>query len=125
MSVKKKLAPGSQGTKRFLDRSEERLICVRYRYYDTNIRCYTTVQLIVDDKDFLGGYNDLLQPRRHYPSTMVSVRVGYEEVSLRGQIKQAGGKWRARTKVWRIPYLKAIAIGLSDRLLDEQGKCFG
>ena len=53
---------------------------------------------------------------------MVSVRVGYEEVGLRGQIKQAGGQWDPQAKLWRIPYHKAMAIGLQGRIVQEQGK---
>ncbi len=121
LPIKKKLAPGSPGTKRFLERFGERLVCVRYRYDEANTRRYTTVELIVDEKELLGGSNDLLQPRRYYPKTVVSVRVDYEEVSLRGQIKQAGGKWDPKTKLWRLPYHKAMAIGLSDRIVEERG----
>ncbi len=83
-------------------------------------RRYTTVELIVDEKELLGGYTDVQQPHRQYPNTMVSVRVGYEEVGLRGQIKQAGGQWDPQAKLWRIPYHKAMAIGLSDRIVQEQ-----
>ncbi len=121
LPVKKKPAPGSRDTKRFLDQFGERLVCVRYRYDETNTRRYTTVELIVEEKELLGGYSNLLQPWHQYPSTMVSVHLGYDEVSLRGQIKQAGEKWDSQTKLWRIPYHKAMAIGLSNRIVEEQG----
>jgi len=120
LPVKKKLIPGAQGTKRFLQQFGERLVCVRYRYDEAMTRRYTTIEVIVDEKDLPGGYNPLLQPRRH-PNTIVSIRVGYEEFELRGQIRQAGGRWDPNSKLWRLPYYKAAALALLDRMVENTG----
>jgi hypothetical protein len=46
----------------------------------------------------------------------VGVRVGPKEVELQRQVKQAGGRWNPTERVWEMPYGRAIALGLKDRI---------
>ena len=48
MEVIKNLKSGADGTKRYLRRFGDKLLCVRYRLDKENGKRYTTVELIVD-----------------------------------------------------------------------------
>jgi hypothetical protein len=48
MKTLRKLQPGQPGTKRFVEKYGEGLICVRYRYDSTNMKRITTVELIAE-----------------------------------------------------------------------------
>jgi hypothetical protein len=37
---------------------------------------------------------------------------------LRNQIKDAGGKWNNKNKVWEIEYGKAVQMGMENRLIE-------
>ena len=48
------------------------------------------------------------------------VRVGFAEVELRDQVKQAGGKWHRRRKVWELRYDQVVALKLEARIVEEK-----
>jgi predicted aminopeptidase len=48
MRVEQTLRPGQRGTRRFVDRFGDRLVCVRYRAEGD--RRVTMVELVVDDR---------------------------------------------------------------------------
>ena len=50
---------------------------------------------------------------------MVSVRIGYDEMELRKQAKEAGAIWDAKRKVWRMMYSQALALGLIQRVTND------
>jgi hypothetical protein len=103
------LKPGQRGTRRLLAEFGRRMVCVRYKYDERLKRRWKTVELIVGEIVW-----ERKAPR---PGTKVSVRIQYEEASLRGKIKDAGGKWDGKAKVWRIRYDKANELGLRDRII--------
>ena len=45
-----------------------------------------------------------------YGDRLVCVRVGFAEVELREQVKQAGGKWNRSRKVWEMRYDQVVAL---------------
>jgi len=45
--------------------------------------------------------------------------VGYE-LELREQVKRAGGIWRPRQQLWELPYGQILALGLEDRIVDNE-----
>ena len=55
MDVKTKLRPGENGTKGLLKQYGEQLVCVRYRYDKARQKRYKTVELIIDEKDWIPG----------------------------------------------------------------------
>jgi hypothetical protein len=103
------LQPGQRGTRKLLAEHGKRLVCVRYRYDERLRRRWKTVELIVGEIAW-----ERKAPR---PGTKVSVRIRYEEAALRGKIKDAGGKWDDKEKVWRIRYDKADELGLRGRII--------
>ena len=51
---------------------------------------------------------------------MVGVRVGFAEVEVRDQVKQAGGKWNPRRQVWETRDDQVVALKLEARILKEE-----
>ena len=53
------------------------------------------------------------------PPTVV-VCVGFAEVELREQLKQAGGKWSHSRKVWEPRYEPIVALKLEAQIVEEK-----
>jgi hypothetical protein len=51
---------------------------------------------------------------------MVGVRVGFAEADMRERVKQAGGKWNRRRKVWELRYAQVVALKLEPRIVEEE-----
>ncbi|MEN8206227.1 MAG: hypothetical protein ABFS24_09465 [Pseudomonadota bacterium] len=113
MLVKTKLLPGENGTKGLLKQYGEQLVCVRYRYDKASRKRYKTVELIIDEKDWLPG-TCIPATRRVY------IRIGYGETELRELVKQAGGYWSPDKKAWHLEYRSAIRLGLETRIIDPE-----
>ncbi|MFC1665145.1 hypothetical protein ACFL17_05885 [Pseudomonadota bacterium] len=112
MEVKSKLKPGENGTKALAKEYGDQLLCVRYRYDKTRHKRYKTVELIVDEKDWV--------PNVIYPKNkLVDIRISFGEKELREQIKSAGAFWNVKKKLWRLPYLRALQMGLEHRIVRE------
>jgi hypothetical protein len=103
--VLKKLAPSAPGARRHAERFGDALVCVRYREDAANGRRLTTVELIVDERPLPGGDQ--------------WVRVGYAEAELRASVKEAGGQWDARRKLWRLSRAAVRKLKLADRIVPE------
>ena len=50
----------------------------------------------------------------------MGVRVGFTEVELRAQVKQAGGKWNRSRKVWELRYDHVVGLKLEARIVEEK-----
>ena len=48
------------------------------------------------------------------------MRVGFAEVKLWDQMKQVGGRWNRRRKVWELRYDLVVALKLEARIVEEQ-----
>ena len=46
--------------------------------------------------------------------------VGFAEVALRERVKQAGGKWNPRQKVWELCYGHVVALNLEARIVEYE-----
>ncbi len=73
------LSPGQNGTKRLLRQYGDQLVCVRYRYDKLSGKRLKTVELIVDEQDWVPGVNIA-------PDRLVSIRVEFGESELREQV---------------------------------------
>jgi hypothetical protein len=87
---------------------------VRYRYDAQRKKRFKTVELIVAERDW-----DPPAPRLT-ADTIVGVRVGFAEADLRERVKQAGGKWNRRRKVWDMRYDQVVALKLEARVVEEE-----
>jgi hypothetical protein len=110
MRARRSLAPGQKGTKKLLRQYGAQLVCVRYRD-DTEhrLRC-TSVERIIEQALWLPA------PTRTAGATLVGVRVDANEVALQREVKHADGRWNPAARVWEVPYNRATALGLNDRL---------
>ncbi|MDH5445322.1 MAG: hypothetical protein OEY52_07180 [Gammaproteobacteria bacterium] len=120
MEVTKRLSPGKNGTKRYLNRFGDRLLYVRYRQDKQTHKRYTTVELIVDEQKLIP------QPTRNKTLFPVStenvyVRVDYQETELRFKIKQHGAVWLQQQKRWRMRRRDAEKLGLRERIEEIEG----
>lgn len=110
MRVGQTLRPGQRGTRRYVERFGDRLVCVRYRYDDDRQRRVTTVEVVMDEGPW--------DPR---PYTIVGVRVEWGEAETARRVKRAGGIWDARQKLWTLPASDARRLGLADRMVRLDG----
>jgi len=114
MEIKATLQPGQKGTRQLLKTYGDQLVCVRYRYDRRRQKRLKTVELIIDERDWLPGI-------RITPDKRVHVQIGYGEQQLREAVKSAGGFWDPKQKAWVLPYSAVIELGLEKRVVDDIG----
>ncbi|MBI5721277.1 MAG: hypothetical protein HZC37_26705 [Burkholderiales bacterium] len=105
MRVIKKLDPSSRGAIKLAQHFGETLICVRHRVDAKAKFRYTTVELLVGRA-----------PIKVRSQKYVSVRIDWNEQSLRQLVKDAGARWDADGKVWRMPKRLAGILRLAHRV---------
>ncbi len=70
MKIRARMNPGQKGTKKFVEKYCDALVCVRYRYDTQKRKQYKTVEIIVSESDWV-------PPPAKYPdSTLVSLKRG-------------------------------------------------
>jgi len=116
MKIKRIIQPGQAGTKSLLEKYGDNLVCVRYRYDNEQQKMFKTIEIIIDRKPW--------QPKikKIPPKEIMNIRIAYEEVEIRKQVKAAGGKWDPNNQVWQLCYKKVIELGMQDRLVYEEAK---
>jgi hypothetical protein len=107
MSIQLTRKSGQKGTKRLQLVYGETLVCVRYRYDAVRRRRSKTVELVVEEREWMP--ND----------TPVRVRVAWGEKELGVKVKQAGGRWLSEAKLWELSYGKAVLLGLRERIVRD------
>lgn len=120
MPIRLTLKPGENGTKKLMQDYGDKLVCVRYRYNDKLGVRLKTVELIEEVAEWQlssrAGRNKLPSPTDRF-----GIQVGFEEKELREQVKQIGGIWRPRHKLWELTYAQIEALGLQDRIVQGEG----
>lgn len=112
MQVKKTLAPGQKGTKKLLEQYGEKLVCVRYRYDKVRQKRLKTVELIVDEQDWISGVSIPVVRQ-------VALKIKYGEKGLQEKIKSEGGYWHPEKKAWILPFHKVSRLGLENRVVSK------
>lgn len=107
-SIVKKLNPDQHGARRLAERFGDRLVCVRYRTDAASGRRFTTVELLVEER----------QPAAPEPATAL-VRLNWNETELRRAIKAHGGVWLQERKLWRLPREAVSKLKIQSRVLPE------
>ena len=105
--VTRTLKPGQPGTLKLHRHYGKALMNVRYRENAEGTIRYTTVELVVDEAPV---------QRRLSDRSIVGVRITWGELSLSTKAKAMGAKWEPATKLWRITYGAAKALGLISRI---------
>lgn len=106
-TVVKTMKPGDPGTRRQVERFGQELLCVRYRYDEERHERLTTVEIVVDR----GPRAVPVAANQH-----VGVRLRFEEADLRHRVREAGGQWDPRRKLWWLPWSAVLRLGLADRV---------
>lgn len=113
MKVRATLLPGQKGTRELVKRYGDQLVCVRYRYDAARQKRLKTVELIIDEQDWVPGII--------FPTTgRVLLRVGYGETELREAVKAQGGFWDPEKKAWVLAWRKVMEMGLEQRIIGRQ-----
>ena len=111
MNTVKKLSRGKPGTKKWIRKYGDELICVRYRYDSELNERMITVELKVDS----GSWK---KNRKGIPDNKImNIKINYEEIDLRNKIKSFGGIWNKKKKVWELSYKFVKSLSLTDRIL--------
>lgn len=85
----------------------EKLVCVRYRYDTDRKRRYKTVEIIVEETEWIP--NDAL----------VLVKVAWGEKEIAYRVKTAGGIWNKTKQAWELTYGKVVELQMEDRVVKE------
>ncbi|MFN7943906.1 MAG: hypothetical protein U0Z53_00890 [Blastocatellia bacterium] len=110
MQIRLTLKPGQRGVRKLTAQYGEQLLCVRYRYDEERQERLKTVELVIERVPWFRKEKALTA------AAIVGVRVGVREYALQQQVRQAGGRWNARRRLWEIRYDKTLALGLEDRI---------
>ncbi len=124
MEIIKTMKPGARGTKRLLRKYKDQLVAVRYRKKANENKAYTTVELIIDEREYEPGVNckAINAIKRH---ALIPIKIAYKEIELRENVKQAGGMWHQEDKVWLLPHCKVIELNLSKRIVEKDVSKYG
>jgi hypothetical protein len=107
------LHPSQPGAKQLRVQYGERLVCVRYRSDEQRQKRLKTVELIVEEIDWIPDRS----PRP--AESLVDIRVAGSEVEVRRQVKGMGGRWQPQRGVWELRYDQVVALGLENRIVDR------
>ena len=112
MQIKATLVPGQNGTKQLLKQYGDQLVCVRYRYDKIRQKRFKTIEIIVDEQDWIPGVT--------FPmDKIVPVKIGFGETELREQMKHADAYWNPEKKAWMLSYRRVLRMGLERRVDDN------
>jgi len=114
MKIKRTILPNQPGTKSWVEKYGKDLVCVRYRYDEKRNKKITTVEIIVDEKNWQRNQKKIPANKILY------VRVLYGEIKVANLIKAAGGRWNREIKLWELSYKDIINLGLEDRMVMQK-----
>ncbi len=109
MRTRLSLKPGQRGTKKLPRIYGDQLVCVRYRYDQESRKRYETVEIIVEETEWVR------QGRRSGGAALVALRVNWDEFGLRRIVKSSGGKWDPVKRVWELRHDRVVELGLVHR----------
>ena len=109
----RRLMPGQPGTKKWVKKYGDRLVCVRYRYDAENKIKTKTIEIIVEQSPWVAN------TKRIPKNKIVNIRVAYGEIHIGRLIKAAGGHWDRQKKLWALPYQDVLSLGLEKRMVSE------
>lgn len=113
MKTQRKLIAGQPGTKKWVEKYGEKLVCVRYRYDHERKRKLKTVETIVEEMPWEPAAKKVSR------NEIVDLQIRYGEIALGRQVKAAGGIWNREQRVWKLPYSEVLKLGLQARIVDR------
>ncbi len=118
MDVIRTIRPGKPGSARFLQHWGDRLVAVRYRKDAATHKLYTTIEIIVDEREQAPEGVSLTHQHAARRNEIVAVPIGYDELELRSQVKQQGARWSREKRVWLMRYDVAVVLGVQNRVIE-------
>lgn len=112
MFTRRKINAGEPGSKKYLEKYGEKLVCVRYKYDEEKSERVTTVEL-VESKGT--GKRKAGIPY----NKKVLVKINFDEHGLRNDIKMYGGRWNPDLKLWETNYKTASELNITSRIKQE------
>jgi hypothetical protein len=116
MEVIRTIKPGMPGSRRFQKHWGQNLVAVRYRR-DLN-KLYTTIEIIVDEREQADPSISLKAVHAYRRQQLVAVTIAFEEQALRATAKSNGARWSVAGRAWVMPYNTAVALGLRSRIVE-------
>lgn len=123
MEIRTVRRPGEKGTRKLVEKYGERLICIRYRYDPARRKRLKTVELVIAEEDWLPPepHPQELKPAglgpKPFYTRRVGIRLAYDEVDLRRQVKAVGGMWDPAERLWFVPEEYVRRLGLVQRVV--------
>ncbi|WP_160151720.1 hypothetical protein [Microbulbifer sp. ALW1] len=125
MEIIKTIRPGQDGSKRYQEKYGDQLCAVRYRRSPCKSTVYTTVEIIVAQREAYQQKGREQRPEK-VGEDWVAIKIAYEELELRNEIRRIGGRWSRMAKAWvakrhlvsRLNIDHRIVEGLVDQCLD-------
>ena len=114
MEIKATLLPGQNGTKRLQSHYGDKLVCVRYRYDKSLKKRFKTIELIIEEVDWIPPLPQLQD------DTDCLINIGHTEISLQQKVKAAKGIWVPSEKAWKLPWREVRTLGLESRLKENR-----
>jgi len=117
MEIIKKIRPGDDGSKRYHDKYGEQLCAVRYRRSSCKTTVYTTVEIIVAQREaYKKNTSKPAIPK--YKSEWVAIKIAYDEIELREKVRKMGGRWSKLAKAWIVKRTMATRRNMSHRIVE-------
>jgi len=109
LKTRRKLNAGQPGTKKLIREYGDKLVCVRYQYDNLTWRKQRTIELVLDEDDWIPKSKDLVH---------IQVKYGEKELGIR--VKQNGGIWNRKKQLWELPINKVLEMGLTDSIVPDK-----
>ncbi|WP_078082683.1 hypothetical protein [Microbulbifer mangrovi] len=125
MNIIKTFRPGDDGTKKYSDKYGQQLCAVRYRRSRCKKTVYTTVEIIVAEREAYPR-SQAHRAANTKLTEWVALKIAFDELELRNEVKRIGGRWSKLAKAWVVKRKLAegaelhhrIVEGLIDKCLD-------
>jgi hypothetical protein len=122
MEVEKTLRPGADGTAKYVNRFGDQLVCVRHRLDRQANKRYTTVELILEERERTSHH---LRPYRAGPDDVCQLRVQAHERAMIELVRRANGRWEPETRTWLVASMEVERHCLWDRVVKVQAPTYG
>ncbi|TGD71040.1 hypothetical protein E4634_19530 [Mangrovimicrobium sediminis] len=116
MRVIKTMQPADSGARRFHRRYGDQLCAVRYRESDCGSKLFTTIEIIVDERERPKKNISNVSLHACRRNEVVALRVAYEDVELRKKVKAAGAWWSRTGQAWVMRRDTAVQLGIAHRV---------
>jgi 6-phosphogluconate dehydrogenase (decarboxylating) len=93
-----------------------KLVKVRYREDLDKQSVYTTVEVIITQRDIKPATNQSAVYAAQNKE-WVAVQIDFKETQLRATVKALGAKWSIERKVWVMLYQHAVEAGVLNRVI--------